>query len=257
MTDETPATLKAQRDHLARALAERTAQLEAATQEFDQFAYSVSHDLRAPLRAVEGFAQILAEDHAKSLNSEGLRCVSILASGARKASLLIEDLLAISRLSRKPFVPQSVNMNDLVAKTIQELGPVAGKAKFNVGSLPAAWGDPGWIGEVLNQVLRNAAKFSRTQEQPVIEIGAASEPQEMVYHIRDNGAGFDQKYADRLFGVFQRLHGEDEFEGRGVGLAIVRRMINRHGGKVWAEGNVGQGATFYFSLPTREAASIS
>jgi len=257
MTEESTAEIRAQRDNLARTLAERSAQLEAATREFEQFAYSISHDLRAPLRAIEGFAQILAEDYANNLDADGKRCVGILAAGAHKASLLIEDLLALSRLCRNPYRPEIVNMNELTARKIQELGPGAGKAQFQVGALPEAWGDQGWLGAALEQLLRNAAKFSRGQEHPVIEIGGVKEPQQTIYHVRDNGAGFDQKYADRLFGVFQRLHSEDEFEGRGIGLAIVQRVIHRLGGKAWAEGKVGQGATFFFSLPTRPAVSKS
>jgi light-regulated signal transduction histidine kinase (bacteriophytochrome) len=126
-----------------------------------------------------------------------------------------------------------------------------------VGALPEAWGDHSWLGAALEQLLRNAAKFSRGQEHPVIEIGGISEPERTIYHVRDNGAGFDQKYADRLFGVFQRLHSEEEFEGRGIGLAIVQRVMQRHDGKAWAEGKVGQGATFFFSLPARPAESKS
>jgi light-regulated signal transduction histidine kinase (bacteriophytochrome) len=254
MSEESTANLKNQRDELARALVERTAQLEAASREFDQFAYSVSHDLRAPLRAIEGFAQILAEDYAKNLDADGQRCVTILASGARKATLLIEDLLALSRLGRKPFAPGVVNMNELIARIIRGLGPVAEKARFNVEVLSEAWGDPAWLNVALEHLLGNAVKFSRNREQPVIEIGATNEPRQTTYHVRDNGAGFDPKYADRLFGVFQRLHSDEEFEGRGIGLAIVRRVINRHEGKAWAEGKVGQGAAFFFSLPTRPAA---
>jgi light-regulated signal transduction histidine kinase (bacteriophytochrome) len=253
MSEESAAALKAQRDELARALAERAAQLDAATRDFDEFTHSVSHDLRSPLRAIEGFAQILAEDHAKNLDSDGQRCVTILASAARKASLLIEDLLVLSRLVKKPFAPELVNMNELVARTLKSLGPSAGKAKFNVETLPGAWADPAWLAAALEQLLANATKFSRVREQPVIKIGATTEPQQVLFHIRDNGVGFDQKYAGRLFGVFQRLHGNEEFEGRGIGLAIVRRVIHQHGGKTWGEGEPGRGAAFFFSLPMRPA----
>jgi len=255
MSEESTASLRAQLDDLARTLDERSAQLEAATREFEQFSYSVSHDLRAPLRAIEGFAQILAEDYGNSLDADGKRCVEILASAARKASLLIEDLLALSRLSRHPYRPDVVNMNELAARKIQELGTGAGKAQFRMSALPNAWGDHNWLGTALEHLLRNAAKFSRGQENPVVEIGGISEPHQTIYHVRDNGAGFDQKYAERLFGVFQRLHSEEEFEGRGIGLAIVQRVMNRHCGKAWAEGKVGQGATFFFSLPARRTSS--
>ena len=254
MSEDSTGSLQAERDHLARVLAERSAQLEAATREFEQFAYSVSHDLRAPLRAIEGFAQILTEDYSDALDDDGKRCIKILHSGARKASLLLEDLVTLSRLSRNPFKAEVVTMNELTAQTIRELGDDAIKAEIRVGALPDAWADPKWLGMALQQLLRNAVKFSRGRGKPVIEIGGKSEARQTVYHVRDNGAGFDPKYAERLFGVFQRLHGEEEFEGRGIGLAIVQRVIRRHGGNVWAEGEVGRGATFYFSLPTRQAA---
>ncbi len=195
MSDESTAALQAQRDQLERALAQRSAQLEDARQEFEQFAYSISHDLRAPLRAIEGFAQILAEDHGASLDDDGKRCIEVLTAGARKASLLIDDLLAFSRQSRNPYRPDVVNMNELIAQKIQDLGSDAGKAQFRVSALPDAWGDQSWLGSAMEQLLRNAAKFSRKQEQPIIEIGGMTKAQQAVYHVRDNGAGFDQKYA--------------------------------------------------------------
>ncbi|HEX3719914.1 MAG TPA: ATP-binding protein [Verrucomicrobiae bacterium] len=255
MSEESTAALRAERDRLARALAERTAQLEAATKEFEQFAYSISHDLRAPLRAIEGFAQILEEDYTEKLDADGNRCIKILASGAHKASLLIEDLLGLSRLSRNAFNPNVVNMNELIARKISDLGPDAAKAQIRVDDLPEAWGDHHWLATAFEQLLKNAVKFSRGREQPVIEIGGKTEEGRTIYYIRDNGVGFDQKYAERLFGVFQRLHSEDEFEGRGIGLAVVQRVANRHNGKTWAEGKLGEGATAYLSLPTRETAS--
>jgi two-component system sensor kinase len=254
MSEDSTASLQARCDQLARVLAERSTQLEAATREFEQFAYSVSHDLRAPLRAIEGFAQILSEDYGDVLDADGKRCVRILHSGAKKASLLLDDLVTLSRLSRSPFNPEIVNMNELAALMIRDLRDKAAKAEFSVGALPHAWGDSKWLGTALDHLLRNAVKFSRGCDKPVIEIGGETETRQTLYHVRDNGAGFDPKYADRLFGVFQRLHGEDEFEGRGIGLAIVQRVVRRHGGNAWAEGKVGQGATFFFSVPTRQAA---
>ena len=256
MSEEPTASLQAKCDQLSRALADRSAQLENATREFEQFAYSVSHDLRAPLRAVEGFAQILSEDYGETLDEDGKRCIRILVSGARKASLLLEDLLTHFRISRNPFRSDVVNMNELVAQKIRELGEVAGKAEIRVGNLPNAWGDPKWLGIAIDHLLRNAIKFSRGHTKPVIEVDGKSEPRATVYQFCDNGVGFDVKYADRLFGIFQRLHGEEEFEGRGIGLAIVMKVLRRHGGNAWAEGKIGQGATFYISVPTREAASV-
>lgn len=252
MSEESKASLQAKCDQLSRDLADRSAQLENATREFEQFAYSVSHDLRAPLRAVEGFAQILSEDYGETLDEDGKRCVRILVSGAKKATLLLEDLLTHFRVSRNAFNPDVVNMNALVAQKIQELGELAGKAEIRVGDLPNAWGDPKWLGTAIDHLLRNAIKFSRRQEKPLIEMGGKTEARETIYHIRDNGVGFDAKYADRLFGVFQRLHGEEEFEGRGIGLAIVMKALRRHGGNAWAEGIAGRGATFFISVPTRE-----
>jgi light-regulated signal transduction histidine kinase (bacteriophytochrome) len=257
MTEESTAALSAERDRLARALADRTAQLEAATKEFEQFAYAISHDLRAPLRAVEGFAQILAEDYSAHLDDDGKKCINILAAGARKASLLIEDLLTLSRLCRKAFHANPVDMNELVARKIEELVLPGSKAQIRVEKLPPGWGDHQWIAAALDQLLKNALKFSRGREPAVIEIGGKTEPDRTIYHIRDNGVGFDPKYVERLFGVFQRLHSEEEFEGRGIGLAIVQRVAHRHGGKAWAEGKIDNGATFFFSLPARELAPAS
>jgi light-regulated signal transduction histidine kinase (bacteriophytochrome) len=148
-------------------------------------------------------------------------------------------------------------MNYLIAQKIRELGEIVGPAEIRVGTLPDAWGDPKWLGTATEHLLRNAVKFSRGQAKPLIEIAGKSDARETVYSIRDNGVGFDAKYADRLFGVFQRLHGEEEFEGRGIGLAIVMKVQRRHGGNAWGEGKIGEGATFYISVPTREAASGS
>ncbi|MGA2750657.1 MAG: ATP-binding protein [Verrucomicrobiota bacterium] len=241
-----------ERARLARALADRTAQLEAVTAEFDQFAQSLSHDLRAPLRALDGFARVLAEDYADKLDADGKKYVDILAAGARKASLMIDDLAALSRLCRKPFRPAAVNMVELAARKVAQLRNQGARAAFRIDALPEAWGDEDMLGTIWEQLLQNAVKFSATQAQPAIEISARTDGRQVVYCIRDNGVGFDPQYAGRLFGVFQRLHTGAEFEGRGIGLAIVRRLINRHGGKVWAEGKVNQGASFFFSLPIPE-----
>jgi len=255
MSEESTAALRAECDRLARTLAQRTTELETAMKEFEQFTYSISHDLRAPLRAIEGFAQILVEDYGDKIDADGKRCIEILSSGAHKASLLIEDLLTYSRLSRNAFNPTIVNMNELVSQKVGNLGPATKKAQIRAGVLPEAWGDPAWIGIALEQLLANSIKFSRDQEQPSIEIGGKVEDDRTIYYVRDNGAGFDEKYAERLFGVFQRLHSEDEFEGRGIGLALVQVVAHKHKGKTWAEGQLGKGATVYISLPTREAAA--
>jgi light-regulated signal transduction histidine kinase (bacteriophytochrome) len=236
---------------LAGALADRTAQLEAIGKEFEQFTQTVSHDLRAPLRALEGFAQMLLEDYGDKLDADGKRCVETLASGAHNASALVDDLHGFARLCRMPFHRANINMRRLAARKARELKAEGAKAKFRVAALPEAWGDPDLLDAILEQLLRNAVKFSARQARPSIEMSGRSENGSTIYAVRDNGAGFDPKYAGRLFGVFQRLHDNKDFEGRGIGLATVQRLVHRHGGKVWAEGKVNAGATFFFSLPIR------
>jgi light-regulated signal transduction histidine kinase (bacteriophytochrome) len=221
--------------------------------EFEQFSHSVSHDLRAPLRAVEGFAQILAEDYRAQLGEEGRRCVDILANSARKATLLLDDLLTLSRLFRKPFSPARLDMTALAAKRADDLRAEAGPAKIGIADLPPAWGDAALLGELWTHLIENAIKFSRGKASPDIRVEGREENGRVVYSVRDNGAGFDPKYADRLFGVFQRLHGETEFPGRGIGLAVAKRIVLRHGGEIWGEGKLKEGATFSFSLPKADA----
>jgi light-regulated signal transduction histidine kinase (bacteriophytochrome) len=251
MTEESIDALRCERDRLAGALADRTAHLEAISKEFEQFTQTVSHDLRAPLRALEGFAQILLEDYGDKFDEGGQRCVRTLASSAHNASLLIEDLNGFARLCRAPFHPAAINMKRLAAQKVRELKAEGATAKFRADDLPEAWGDAGLLDAILDQLLRNAVKFTRRQNSPSIEVSGRVENGNTIYSVRDNGTGFDPKYAGRLFGVFQRLHEDKEFEGRGIGLATVQRLVHRHGGKVWAEGNVNAGATFYFSLPLR------
>jgi light-regulated signal transduction histidine kinase (bacteriophytochrome) len=241
-----------EREQLLRALRERTAQLEAANKEFEEFSHSVSHDLRAPLRAVEGFAQILVEDYAQQLDPEAKHCLEIIGASSRKASLLIEDLLVLSRLNRQELRRARINMEDLVKSTIKDFEPAASRVEFKIRELPEAWADPALLKQVLRQLLDNAIKFTRRQVQPCVEIGGRLEPEQTAYYVRDNGVGFDMKHVGRLFSVFQRLHSEQEFEGRGIGLAIVRRIIHRHGGEVGAEGKLGESASFFFSLPVEK-----
>jgi len=243
-------------DSLIRALRERTAQLDAANKEFDQFTHSVSHDLRAPLRALEGFAQILVEDYGSNLDPEAKRCLEIIAASSRKASLLIEDLLVLSRLGRQELKPARVNMLELAKNTVLDLRPGSDRIEFRFDEMPEAWGDKAQLGQVFHHLVDNAMKFTRRQEHPIVEIGGRAEPEHTAYYVRDNGVGFDMKYVGRLFGIFQRLHSDQEFEGRGIGLAIVQRLIHRHGGEVWAEGTVQQGATFFFSLPLEKSQEV-
>ncbi len=236
---------------LERRIESRTSQLEAANKELEGFSYSVSHDLRAPLRAVVGFAKMLQEDHAEKLDEEARRKVGVIQGEAQRMGLLIDDLLAFSRMGRKAMQTSELDMAELARTTYESLnghheGP---KAEFHLGSLPRARADRVLLGQVWANLISNALKFSAKRQKPVIEVSAISDEREHVYFVRDNGAGFDPRYQSKLFGVFQRLHDSSEFPGTGVGLALVQRIVVRHGGRVWAEGKPDGGATFYFTLP--------
>lgn len=225
--------------------------LQTTNAELESFSYSVSHDLRAPLRAIHGFARILLEDHAASLDAEAQRLLGIIDQNTRRMGQLIDDLLAFSRLGRQELEKRPVDMTELASVVAEEVrrGATNGGIDIKVFPLPAAQGDRSLLRQVWGNLVQNAAKFSRGRNRPRIEIGFRPEGNQTVYYVRDNGAGFDDRYADNLFGVFQRLHREEEFEGTGVGLAIVKRIVQRHGGRVWAEGKPNEGATFYFALP--------
>ena len=234
--------------------AEQTsAELLAANKELEAFSYSVSHDLRAPLRAMDGFARILDEDYGERLDAEGRRLIGVVRKSSQRMGVLIDDLLAFSRLGRQALRIERVQVDRLVAETVAELrGDVAGRPiDFRVAELGTVEADPALLRQALVDLLGNAIKFTRGRAPAVVEVGcrrAAETGNGTVYYVRDNGAGFDMRYADKLFGVFERLHRAEEYEGTGVGLAIVRRVIERHGGRVWAESTPGQGATFYFTL---------
>jgi len=230
---------------------ERTAQLEAANKELESFSYSVSHDLRAPLRAITGFSSMLLEDYTDKLDGEGKRLLNVVRDSTKKMGVLIDDLLTLSRVGRRTFEKSKVDMDKLAKIVFDEVKAAIPKRgiQFNINSLPSAYGDRGMIHQVFFNLMSNAVKFTRTREEAVIEVGGWSEEGENIYYVRDNGVGFDMQYTEKLFGAFQRLHSELEFEGTGIGLAIVQRIIHRHGGRVWAEGKVNEGATFYFSLP--------
>ncbi|CAG0953549.1 partial Phytochrome-like protein cph1, partial [Anaerolineae bacterium] len=242
---------------LEQRVAERTAQLETSNQELEAFAYSVSHDLRAPLRAIDGFSRILQEDYAGQFDAEGQRLFGIVRANAQKMDELITDLLTLSRVSRNEMIQSRLDMPSLVRAIYQEL--TASNIRPNdcliVTPLPVANGDLTLIRQVWANLLSNALKYTRPRAEPRIEVGGYQEDRQNVYYVKDNGVGFNPLYAHKLFGIFQRLHKANEFEGTGVGLAIVRRIVNRHGGKTWAEGQVDQGATFYFSLPDSEERS--
>jgi PAS domain S-box-containing protein len=238
-------------DELEQRVVERTAQLEAAVKELEAFSYSVSHDLRAPLRAIDGFTRILVEDYGPSLDAEGKRVCAVISDNTRHMGQLIDDLLAFSRLSRADMRPMAIDMGALAEAAFRQLTTPESQERidFRLGALPPAVGDPTLIGQVWMNLLSNALKFSSKRERAVVEVGCQAGEGESIYYVRDNGAGFDMQYAGKLFGVFQRLHSEREFEGTGVGLAIVQRAIHRHGGRVWGEGEVDKGAIFFFTLP--------
>ena len=235
---------------LEQRVVERTAQLEAANKELEAFSYSVSHDLRAPLRAVDGFSQAVLEDYGPQLPEEGRRYLQTIRGSAQKMGMLIDDLLAFSRLSRQPLSTQTVNTGKLVREVLEELqGQQPERAvEIQVGELPSCRGDAALLKQVWVNLLSNAFKYTRQRRPAVIEVGSKLAQGEQAYYVRDNGTGFDMRYVHKLFGVFQRLHRAEEFEGTGVGLAIVQRVIHRHGGRVWAEGEPDRGATFYFTL---------
>jgi PAS domain S-box-containing protein len=234
-------------------LRKQSAALEAANTELEGFSYSVSHDLRAPIRTIHSFVRIIEEDHGGHLDPELSRCLGIIAKAAKQAGDLIDDLLEFSRLGRQAVQRARVNMMYLAHEAMADLrkDEEAPRADITMGNLPACLGDRRLLKLVWINLLSNAFKYSRHREHPLIEVGwraGAGSEESCTYYVKDNGVGFDMKYAHKLFGVFQRLHGKEEFEGTGVGLAIVQRIIHRHGGRVWGEGEVGIGATFYFTL---------
>jgi light-regulated signal transduction histidine kinase (bacteriophytochrome) len=234
---------------LERRVAERTRQLEATNKELEAFCYSVSHDLRAPLRTIRGFTELLLQRHAAGLDPKGREFLQRTCEASQHMDKLIDDLLALSRVGRSELRRQRVNLSRLVAAIAEELsqGEPQRQARFIIAPGIEVEGDERLLRIVLDNLLRNAWKFTARQPKPLIEFGVAAEP-EQAFFIRDNGAGFDMAYAGRLFGVFQRLHSPAEFPGTGIGLATVQRIVTRHGGRVWAEGRVGAGATFYFTL---------
>lgn len=237
---------------LQKEAAQHSAATEAANKELDAFSYSVSHDLRAPLRAIRGFSQVLLEDYAAHLPEDVSRLLQRVATGANRMNRLLEDLLKFARLGRHHISVKKVNMLSLTREVLTELQHEhSGRAvATHVEELPEIRGDQALLRQVLINLLSNAYKFSRPQSAPRIDVGFRRTDSSVIYFVRDNGVGFDMSQVDRLFGAFQRLHG-DEFEGTGIGLVIVQRIVHRHGGKAWAEAAANEGATFYFELPLK------
>jgi PAS domain S-box-containing protein len=228
----------------------RTAQLENANKELESFVYSVSHDLRAPLRSVIGFSELLESEHKKSIPPAAVELLNFIVSNAQKMNQIIDDLLAYSRITRNELVKSEIDMKTLIQQVIKELQASAEyKAKFEIKDILNSQGDIRLIHEVWTNLISNALKYSSKQENPVIEIGSFEDDMEFIYYVKDNGVGFDMKFYNKLFEMFQRFHSDSDFVGTGIGLAIVKKIITRHGGRVWANAEIGAGATFYFSIP--------
>jgi light-regulated signal transduction histidine kinase (bacteriophytochrome) len=250
------ADLAGARDEMARHAEElearvqaRTRELEAANSELESFAYSVSHDLRAPVRHIDGFSRMLEEDHGERLDPDGRRLLATVRKGAERMGRLIDDLLAFSRFGRAAMAPAQLDMTAIARGIADELARDAASCAIAVEPLPPARGDAALVRQIWINLIGNAVKYSAKRPDPRVEVTGRSEGELSVYCVKDNGAGFDPRYADKLFKVFQRLHTEEEFGGTGVGLAIVHRIVARHGGRTWAEGRPGEGASFWFSLP--------
>ncbi|MCL6098147.1 MAG: PAS domain S-box protein [Bacteroidetes bacterium] len=245
--------IKKLNEGLERRVAERTEQLQILNDELEAFSYSVSHDLRAPLRHINGFIDLLNKDESVNLNEKSSRYLKIISSSSKEMGVLIDDLLHFSKVGRAALNLSDIRLDEMVLKVKEEVDSHReNKIKWEIKELPIVKADPNLMKLVLTNLLGNAVKYSSKAEAPVIEVGpVGTTNNETTIYVKDNGAGFDMKYANKLFGVFQRLHSSDEYEGTGIGLATVRRIIHKHGGRTWAEGEVGKGATFYFSLPER------
>ncbi|MDO8991066.1 MAG: ATP-binding protein [Sideroxyarcus sp.] len=239
---------------LEQRVTERTAQLESANKELEAFSYSVSHDLRTPLRAIDGFSKILLDGYIDKLDDEGRRLLNVVRDNTGRMGQLIDDMLQFSRTGRVEFTFSEIDMESMARDAFADLqsSNPGSKAQCEIEHIPPARGDRAMMRQVFVNLLSNAIKFSRNKETPAIRVGAFAEGDETVYYVKDNGVGLNMKYADKLFGVFQRLHSMNEFEGTGIGLAIVKRIVTRLGGRVWVESELNEGATIYFALPSME-----
>ncbi len=239
------------RGELEKQVEVRTRELAESNKQLESFSFSISHDLRAPLRAIDGFSQILLNEHASSLLPEGKRVLELVVKNSKHMAQLIEDLLAFSRLGRQEVVGCELNMNEMAREVYRDLTTPPGPRliDFTVAPLPNAMGDHSMVRQVWVNLIENAIKFTSHTNPAVIEVGATRGERENTYFVKDNGAGFDPRFTGKLFQVFQRLHGSSQFSGTGVGLAIVHRIIQKHGGRVWAESRPDQGAQFFFTLP--------
>ncbi|MGZ7117078.1 MAG: sensor histidine kinase [Methanobacterium sp.] len=235
-------------------LRKRTEKLEDANKELEAFAYSVSHDLRVPLRAIDGFSRIVIEDYEDKLDDEGKRLLNIIRENTNKMGQLIDDILLLSRASRQEMNLTEINMEELTERVFgeQKLSSNDENIYLQIKTLPPCYGDRALMQQVLSNLIANSFKFTEPKDERIVEVGAMDNKDETIYYVKDNGVGFDMKYKDKLFGLFQRLHGTNEFEGTGVGLSIVQRVIRRHGGAVWGEGELNEGATFYFLIPNNK-----
>jgi len=243
---------------LERRVLERTAQLEAANKELEAFTYSVSHDLRAPLRHISGFSKMLVEEFSPALPPEAQHYLERIQGGTRRMGLLVDDLLNLGRVGRQALRIQLAGMQSIVEEVIAELQPeyVDREVEWKIGTLPFLDCDPGLLKQVFQNLLSNALKFTRPRAAAVIEVGQKEEGDSPVIYVRDNGVGFSMQYSGKLFGVFQRLHRQEDFEGTGVGLATVQRIITKHGGRIWAEAELDKGAAFYFTIGGTERNEI-
>ena len=256
---ETEWQLKKTNEELEGQVLERTVQLEAASKELEAFAYSVSHDLRSPLLVINGFARSLMENYSRRLDAKGQQFLDILQRNTQNMLQLIDDLLTFSRLGNQPMQPSDIDMAELARSVFEELKAFSPERSLHLDlkALPAVHGDRTMVRQVLANLLSNAIKFTTPKGKPEIEIGSIAKENQIAYYVKDNGVGFDMQHAGRLFGVLQRLHPVEEFGGTGIGLAIVRCIVQRHGGWVWAEGKVNEGATFYFSFPRVKTEALS